>query len=218
MRTVQFPKPLSKEKEIRVFRQMENGSEKEKKQAKNTLIEHNIRLVIFIANRFKSPRYELDDLRSIGTIGLIKAVNTFESDKNIKFATYASRCIQNEILMHLRKTKKTQKEVSVEEMLTRDSEGNQLSILDIIGTKKEEIEEEVQDQDTLATIKQLMEVLDPDEKAILCYRFGIGTTKKKQKEIAEMLDISQSYVSRLERKALHKVKNLYERKEKRLFV
>lgn len=218
MTRIQYPEPLKQEEELRIIQKMQEKGSEESEEARNILVEHNIRLVIYIANRYKGERYELDDLVSIGTIGLIKAANTFELDKNIKFATYASRCIQNEILMHMRKTKKNQKEISIEETLTQDSEGNSLSILDIIGTERDEIEQEIQENDTLSIVKSLIDELNTEEKEILCYRFGIGVNKKKQTEIAELLDISQSYVSRIEKRALGKIKHMYEKKENLLYV
>lgn len=218
MKLMNYPEPLTREEEQTIFCTIETGEGVEKETAKQTLIEHNLRLVVYIANRYKGPRYDLEDLASIGTIGLIKAVNTFESDKKIKFATYASRCIQNEILMHFRKTKKTQQEISFETMLTQDSEGNSLSLLDIMGTEKNEIEEEIQEQETFDMIIDLINELDEDEKQLICYRFGIGTPKKKQKEIAHLLNISQSYVSRIEKRALQKIKQRYDIKEKLLFA
>lgn len=202
-----YPKPLEKDEEKIVIEKAYNGCE----LSQSKLIEHNLRLVIYIANKYKNTEVESDDLISIGSIGLIKAVNTFNPHKNIKFATYASRCISNEILMHLRKEKKKRKEMFLEDTVKSDSEGNSLSIMDVVGTGKEEIEHEILLNDNVKIIKSILYTLPEDERKIIQFRFGIDCERKKQTDIARFFNISQSYVSRIERKVLKKIKNKFEK-------
>lgn len=203
-----FPKPLSKNEEAKYIERVNQGDN----EAKQILIEHNLRLVVYISNKYQNTSYEQDDLVSIGTIGLIKAVNTFDSSKNIKFATYASRCIQNEILMFFRKNKKRKNDVYLDEVLSYDGDGNELSLVDTIGTDKEEVEEEIEGKDTFKLVIDIIDTLPKVEKEIIQFRFGIGCEKKRQSEIADLFEISQSYVSRIERKVLKKIKKEFEKK------
>ena len=173
------------------------------------LIEHNLRLVVFLAKKYENTNTDLEDLVSIGSIGLIKAINTFRGNKNIKLATYASRCIDNEILMYLRKNKKTKSEVSIDQALTLDAEGNELHLEDIIGTEKNTIEQEIEnDYDKQIMIKEILS-LKPRDREIMILRYGLlGTDEFTQKEVAEKLGISQSYISRIEKKVIKKLKNI----------
>ncbi len=198
-----LPAPLSTEEEARVLLQLELGSQ----SARATLIEHNLRLVVYIAKKFENTGINIEDLISIGTIGLIKAVNTYNPRKNIKLATYASRCIENEILMYLRKNSNCKNEVSIDEPLNVDWDGNELLLSDILGTEgdliQREMEEEVDKQLLYSSIKKLNE----REKAIMELRFGLNSNKEKtQKEVADMLGISQSYISRLEKKIIKRLR------------
>ena len=197
-----LPEPLSKEEELRVLTNLQKGDE----LARQTLIEHNLRLVVYIAKKFESSGINLEDLISIGTLGLIKGVQTFKMDKNIKLATYASRCIENEILMHLRKTNRIRHEVSLDEPLNVDWDGNELLLSDILGTEENEIykdiEEDVERQLVFDAINRLRR-----EREIMYMRFGLcGDEPLTQKEVAQKLDISQSYISRLEKKIIDKIR------------
>lgn len=181
-------------------------------KAKNTLIEHNLRLVVYIAKKFENTGISLEDLSSIGTIGLIKAVNSFNSEKAIKLATYASRCIENEILMYLRKTSNKRIDLSLDEPLSTDGEGNDLLLSDILGTDSDiihrEIESKFEREQLLCAVNNLKE----REKIIIGMRFGIlGNEEKTQKEVADIMGISQSYISRLERKIIKKLKKNMEK-------
>ena len=200
-----LPEPLSKEEEIDYVLKSETGSE----EARKKLIEHNLRLVVFLAKKYENTGVDLEDLVSIGSIGLIKAINTFSSDKNIKLATYASRCIDNEILMYLRKNKKVKSEVSIDQALTLDSEGNELHLEDIIGTDKDIISKEIEEEnDKQVMIKEILS-LKPRDREIMILRYGLlGTDEFTQKEVAEKLGISQSYISRIEKKVIKKLKNI----------
>ena len=197
--------PLSKEEEDYYVKLKEEGSI----DAKEKLIEHNLRLVVFLAKKYENTNVDLEDLVSIGSIGLIKAINTFSSNKNIKLATYASRCIDNEILMYLRKNKKVKSEVSIDQALTLDSEGNELHLEDIIGTDKDIISKEIEEEnDKQVMIKEILS-LKPRDREIMILRYGLlGTDVFTQKEVAEKLGISQSYISRIEKKVIKKLKNI----------
>ena len=176
-------------------------------EARNILIEHNLRLVVYVAKRYDTNINNLEDLISIGTIGLIKAINTFKIDKSIKLATYASRCIENEILMHLRKTSKSRQEISLDEPLKCDYDGNELLLSDILQDSDEGIEDEINLQEEIARLNEVIKELNPREKEILYLRYGLGGEEElTQKEAADKLNISQSYISRLEKKI---IKNLY---------
>lgn len=200
-----LPEPLSKEKEEFYLELMEDGDEK----ARDVLIEHNLRLVVFLAKKYENTNIDLEDLVSIGSIGLIKGINTFSRDKNIKLATYASRYIDNEILMFLRKTKKLKTEVSIDASLSYDSEGNELHLEDILGTEKDLVTKGIEDdQDKKIMINEVMR-LNPRDKDIIILRYGLlGEKELTQKEVAEKLGISQSYISRIEKKVIKRLKLL----------
>ena len=178
------------------------------KDAKQILVERNLRLVVYIAKKFENTGIDFEDLISIGTIGLMKAVNTFNADKNIKLATYASRCIENEILMQLRRNTKIKNEVSIDEPLNKDGDGNELLLSDILGTDVDITSREIENEVDMKLLKIAISKLDSREKYIMKLRFGIeGDGKEKtQKEVADMLGISQSYISRLEKKIMKKMK------------
>ena len=174
---------------------------------RSMLIEHNLRLVVYIARKFDNTGVDIEDLISIGTVGLIKAVNSFDPDKNIKLATYASRCIENEILMHLRRVVRLHAEVSLDEPLNVDNEGNELVMADILGTDPDEIGRELEAQAECRLLNEALERLNKRERAIMQMRFGLaGVTEKTQKEVADILGISQSYISRLEKKIIYRLK------------
>ncbi len=200
-----LPEPLNKEDEILyVTKSMEGCME-----ARSKLIEHNLRLVVFLSKKYENTGIDLEDLVSIGTIGLIKGVNTYKLDKNIKLATYASRCIDNEILMFLRKNKKRRIEISLEDSLSYDAEGNELHLEDIVGTEADvvtkNLEEEVEKQLVYDEIKNL----NARDKQIMILRYGLyGCSELTQKDVALKLDISQSYISRIEKKVIKKIKSL----------
>lgn len=195
--------PLSKDEEEIALNEYKLGSI----EARNKLIEHNLRLVVYVAKRYESNLYNLEDLISIGTLGLIKAISTFKADKNIKLATYASRCIDNEILMFLRKKTRMRQEVSLDEPLNRDKEGNELLIADILATEENEVVKSMYDEETKDSLREEIAKLRPRERQILSLRFGLdGQEELTQKEVAEFLGISQSYISRLEKKILKKLK------------
>lgn len=198
-----FPQPLSAEDEQRFVEACRKGNE----DAKNILIEHNLRLVAHVARKYTAGTTESDDLISIGTIGLIKAVSSYDPSKGIRLATYAARCIENEILMHLRASKKLQNEVSLNEPLGTDREGNEIALIDILGSEDEEVDEKV---DLTQRIKKLYHLirsaLEGREQMIIRLRYGLcGGCSKTQREVAESLGISRSYVSRIEKKALIKL-------------
>lgn len=200
-----LPEPLSKEKENFYLELMEDGDEK----ARDVLIEHNLRLVVFLAKKYENTNIDLEDLVSIGSIGLIKGINTFSRDKNIKLATYASRCIDNEILMYLRKTKKLKTEVSIDASLSYDSEGNELHLEDVLGTDKDIVTRGIEDaNDKKVMINEIMR-LNPRDRDIIILRYGLlGKKELTQKEVAEKLGISQSYISRIEKKVIKRLKTL----------
>lgn len=178
-------------------------------QARDLLIEHNLRLVVYVAKKYDSLQNgSIEDLISIGTIGLVKAVNTFKMDKNIKLATYASRCIENEILMFLRKNNKLRQEISLDEPLNVDYDGNELLLSDIVGTDKDIVQDEIEQNDQKEKFYRALDYLNPREQQILMMRYGlIGHDELTQKDVAEILGISQSYISRLEKKIIKKLRN-----------
>ena len=181
----------------------------EDKEAKSTLIEHNLRLVVYIAKKFDNTSVGVEDLISIGTIGLIKAINTFNPEKNIKLATYASRCIENEILMYLRRNSKTKLEVSIDEPLNVDWDGNELLLSDILGTDEDVIYRDLEDETEKNLLNAAISRLSPRERKIVELRFGLGKEEgdeMTQKEVADLLGISQSYISRLEKKIMKRLK------------
>ena len=200
-----LPPPLSKEEELSYLIKAKKGDE----EAKNILIEHNLRLVVFLAKKYENTGYDIEDLVSIGSIGLIKGINTYKIDKNIKLATYASRCISNEILMFLRKNKRKRSEVSLEEALNYDSEGNELHLEDILGTDAELVPKEYEKKVDKELLNKEISSLSPRDKEIMTLRYGLNNTMEyTQKEVAEMLGISQSYISRIEKKVVRKLSQL----------
>jgi len=204
-----LPPPLNKDREKELLENLNNGQSEE---AKATLIEHNLRLVVYIARKFENTRVGLEDLVSIGTIGLIKAVNTFDIEKKIKLATYASRCIENEILMYLRRNNKKKTEISLEEPLNIDWDGNELLLLDVLGTDEDIIFRRIEKKVDRELLELAMETLTEREKKILKLRFGlVNGIEKTQKEVAVNLDISQSYISRLEKRIFKKLKKEVEK-------
>lgn len=201
-----LPAPLSGAEEKEVLGRL--GTEQEK-EARASLIEHNLRLVVYIAKKFDNTSVGVEDLISIGTIGLIKAINTFNVEKNIKLATYASRCIENEILMYLRRNNKTKLEVSIDEPLNVDWDGNELLLSDILGTDEDVIYRDLEDETEKKLLNSAISRLNPREQKIVKLRFGLGTEQEDemtQKEVADLLGISQSYISRLEKKIMKRLK------------
>lgn len=200
-----LPPPLKKEVEEDLVKRSNTGD----LEARNKLIEHNLRLVVFLAKKYDNTMYDLEDLVSIGTIGLIKGIKTYKLDKNIKLATYASRCIDNEILMFLRKNKKRMSEVSFEDSVNLDSEGNELHIEDIFGTEEDLVEKSIECKDDKTLLQEEVKKLDEREKEIIELRYGLSGKKElTQKELAEKLKISQSYISRIEKKVIKKLKTI----------
>ena len=198
-----LPAPLSREAEDRAIADLASGDE----AARRLLIEHNLRLVVFLAKRFENTGVNLEDLISIGTIGLIKAINTFQAGKNIKLATYASRCIENEILMHLRKISSQRSEVSFDEPLNTDWDGNELLLSDILGTDVDEVSRSLEDDADRQALLEAVACLSEREQRIIALRFGLpGGRAYTQKEVADMLGISQSYISRLEKRILERLR------------
>ena len=200
-----LPAPLDSREEARLIGLL--GTEQEK-EAKAALIEHNLRLVVYIAKKFDNTSVGVEDLISIGTIGLIKAINTFKADKNIKLATYASRCIENEILMHLRRNSRIKTEVSIDEPLNVDWDGNELLLSDILGTEEDLVYKDIEDEVDLNLLEQAMDILSDRERTIIELRYGIGHDDEEmtQKEVADLLGISQSYISRLEKKIIRRLR------------
>ena len=197
-----LPPPLPPERETELIELLSSGDE----SAKNELIEHNLRLVVYIARKFENTGINLEDLISIGTIGLIKAINTFRSDKNIKLATYASRCIENEILMYLRKISGRQ-EVSMDEPLNTDWDGNELLLSDVLGSDEEPVIQELEEAEERVALHRAVARLEERERFIIELRFGLnGRREMTQNEVAALLGISQSYISRLEKKILKKLR------------
>ena len=198
-----LPAPLKGQEEQDALESLEQGDE----SAKQRLIEHNLRLVVYIARRFENTGINLEDLISIGTIGLIKAINTYRRDKNIKLATYASRCIENEILMYIRKTACQKAEVSLDEPINMDYDGNELLLSDILGTDEDQIYRPLEDDVDLAVLRQALSELPEREREIVLLRFGLyGRKEMTQKEIAQQMGISQSYISRLEKRIINQLK------------
>lgn len=198
-----LPAPLNSEEEAEEIEKLSKGDN----EAKKKLVEHNLRLVVYIAKKFENTGVGLEDLISIGTIGLMKAINTFNSNKNIKLATYSSRCIENEILMHLRRSNRIKSEISIDEPLNQDGDGNELLLSDILGTDDDITSRGIEDEVDKKLLKASISKLNSREKNIMELRFGFKTgTEKTQKEVADMLGISQSYISRLEKKIINKMK------------
>ncbi len=201
-----LPAPLSKEVEDELLILSATGD----KKAKETLITHNLRLVVYIAKKFESTGIYIEDLISIGSIGLIKAVNTFQPDKNIKLATYASRCIENEILMYLRKTSNRKLEVSLDEPLNVDYDGNELLLSDILGSEPDVVNSVIESEDERNILNNIVASLSERERQITCMRYGLlGEKEHTQKEVADKLGISQSYISRLEKRIIENIKNKF---------
>jgi RNA polymerase sporulation-specific sigma factor len=206
-----FPQPLSAKEEEKYLELMAKGDQ----QARNILIEHNLRLVAHIVKKFENTGEDVEDLISIGTIGLIKAIESYSSSKGTKLATYAARCIENEILMHLRSLKKSRKDVSLHEPIGQDKEGNEISLIDILKSEGNDIVDEIHLNMELEQIKKYIDVLDEREKEVIISRFGLDMQQEKtQREIAKELGISRSYVSRIEKRALMKMFHEFYRNER----
>lgn len=198
-----LPSALTEQEEMEILLKMEDNEE----WAKQQLIEHNLRLVVYIAKKFESPDVDVEDLISIGSVGLIKAINSFKPDKNIKIATYASRCIENEILMYLRKISKYKREISIDEPLNVDSEGNELNLTDLISDDKYVPQDDLDNRVEKQLLWKILNKLNPREKEIMVMRYGLnGKDEMTQKEVAVDLGISQSYISRLEKKILSRIR------------
>jgi RNA polymerase sporulation-specific sigma factor len=203
-----LPPPLEKEAESAALAALEEGDEK----ARALLIEHNLRLVVYLSRHFENTGVNIEDLISIGTIGLIKAVNTFNSAKNIKLATYASRCIENEILMYLRKRGAQRSELSFDEPLNTDWDGNELLLSDILGTDGDEVSRPLEDDAEKAMLRRAVAALSDREREIISLRFGLKSGREyTQKEVADLLGISQSYISRLEKKIIERLRREMQR-------
>lgn len=204
-----LPPPLSQEEEAEVIGRLSTDS-----KARNLLIEHNLRLVVYIAKKFENLNTDIEDLISIGTIGLIKAINTYRADKNIKLATYASRCIENEILMYIRKNSGKCCEISIEEPLNTDYDGNELLLSDVLGGDEDQIYRELEIAEDKKTIRRALSELSAREREIITLRFGLGRDEREltQKEVADLLGISQSYISRLEKKIIRRLRDEIENK------
>lgn len=203
--TDMLPPPLSKDEEIMYVERSMKGDE----EARNILIEHNLRLVVFLAKKYENTKLDLEDLVSIGTIGLIKGVNTYKLDKNIKLATYASRCIDNEILMYLRKTKKKRTEISFEDSLSFDADGNELHLEDVLGTDADIVTKGLEDELDRKMLYQEVAKLEGRDKEIIEYRYGLNGKKElTQKEVAVLMGISQSYISRIEKKVIKRLRSI----------
>lgn len=200
-----LPAPLSKEEEVKYVTMSLNGD----KKARSKLIEHNLRLVVFLAKKYENTGVDLEDLVSIGSVGLIKGVNTYKLDKNIKLATYASRCIDNEILMFLRKNKRRKGEISFEDSLSFDSEGNELHLEDVLGTEGDIVTKGLEEEVEKKLLYEEIEKLNDRDKKIMILRYGLyGNKEMTQKDVAKLLGISQSYISRIEKKVIRKLKQL----------
>ena len=198
-----MPPPLKREEEAQLLARLSDGEE----QVKQTLIERNLRLVVYIARRFENTGINIEDLISIGTIGLIKAINTYRSDKNIKLATYASRCIENEILMYLRKSSMQRVEVSLDEPLNTDWDGNELLLSDVLGTDADTVMRPIEDDVDRQLLESALLKLNEREREIIVLRFGLsGNAERTQKEVADRMGISQSYISRLEKRIIARLK------------
>ena len=206
-----FPQPLSPDDETKYIKAMNNGD----KEARNKLIEHNLRLVAHIVKKFDNTGEDTEDLISIGTIGLIKGVESYSLDRGTKLATYAARCIENEILMHLRALKKVKKDVSLHDPIGQDKEGNEISLIDILEAENENIIEFIQLNMEVDKIQEFFRMLDNREREVIIYRYGLHEQEEMtQREIAKKLNISRSYVSRIEKRALMKVFHEYYRQER----
>ena len=202
-----LPPPLSPEYEEEMIEKIKEQS------ARDVLIEHNLRLVVYIAKRFENTGVGIEELVSIGTVGLIKAITTFNKEKNIKLATYASRCIENEILMFIRKTSSHKKEVSIDEPLSVDWDGNELLLSDILGSESDSVSKKMEDDEERKIIREAVKNLNPRERVIIEMRFGLnGNSELTQKEVADALGISQSYISRLEKKIMVELRKKIEEK------
>ena len=197
-----FPEPLSNEEEEECIRKMKQGDQ----DARNKLIEHNLRLVAHIVKKFESNGHDIDDLIGIGTVGLIKGIDTYSPDKKVKLTTYAAKCSENEILMYFRSNKKNAKNVSIYECISYDKEGNEITILDILKTKDPDYLEDIYVKDNIMLLKKYLSILSKREREIIDMRYGLdGLEEKTQKEIAKKLGISRSYVSRIEKRAITKI-------------
>lgn len=198
-----LPTPLDSETELELIESAEKGDE----TARNKLIEHNLRLVVYISKKFENTNIDMEDLISVGAIGLIKAVNSFKLEKNIKLATYASRCIENEILMHLRKANRTKAEISLDEPLTIDGDGNELVLGDILSSESDSVTSGIEKSTEKKLLWDCIRKLNSKEQEIMILRFGLKNDEEKtQKEVADLLGISQSYISRIEKKIVDKLK------------
>ena len=207
-----LPLPLTTEEENEMLRLL--AMEAEKERAKTELIQHNLRLVVYIARKFDNTGVDNDDLVSIGTIGLIKAINSFNPEKNIKLATYASRCIENEILMYLRRTARLKTEVSFDEPLNTDFEGNELLLSDVLGTSADSVYGDIESNAEKEQLKEALKKLSDRERKIMFLRFGLGGGEEMtQKDVADLLGISQSYISRLEKKIISRLKKEFAKME-----
>ena len=194
-----LPPPLGREAEAEALALLEQGD----RGARRLLIEHNLRLVVFIARRYESTGVNIEDLISIGTIGLIKGINTFKADRNIKLATYASRCVENEILMHIRKISNQKGEISLDEPINTDWDGNELLLGDVLGTDADEVSRPLEDDVERQLLMEAVDALEEREKQIIVLRFGLrGQTEMTQKQVADRMGISQSYISRLEKRII----------------
>lgn len=200
-----LPEPLSKEEEEKLVKDFHNGDLK----AKDKLIEHNLRLVVYLSKKYENTKVDLEDLVSIGTIGLIKGINTYKGDKNIKLATYASRCIDNEILMYLRKNKKRKADISLEESLSFDKEGNELTFEDVLGTEDDIVTKPLEEKSMRKIMLEEISKLKNRDKEIMIKRYGLdGKEELTQKEVASILGISQSYISRIEKKVIKEISEI----------
>lgn len=204
-----FPQPLSKEEEMRVLQMLQNGTVEQKQQAQDSLVLHNLRLVAHIAKKYQTPQKDMEELISIGTVGLIKAIQTYDTEKKIRLASYAARCIENEILMHLRANKKTQNEISLYEPIGTDRDGNEIVMLDIINIEVPDFATALDTRIETRKMKEaILQTLSNRERYVICLRYGLGNQDPlTQQEIAKKLGISRSYVSRIEKKALQKLQN-----------
>ena len=203
--TDKLPPPLSKEEEDRLLLEFHNGD----MSARDKLIEHNLRLVVFLSKKYESTKIDMEDLVSIGSIGLIKGINTFKGDKNIKLATYCSRCIDNEILMHIIKNRKRNLDVSLDESLSFDKEGNELTLKDVLGTESDIVTKGLEENDLKKIMREEINKLKDRDKEIMVKRYGLdGSEELTQKEVANLLGISQSYISRIEKKVIRDISNL----------
>lgn len=197
-----FPKPLTAKEEQKYIKKMQEGD----KNARNKLIEHNLRLVAHIVKKFETTNNDIDDLIGIGTVGLIKGIDTYSPDKKVKLTTYAAKCAENEILMYFRSNKKNSKNISIYEGISYDKEGNEITILDVLKTKEPDYLEDIYIKDNIALLKKYLKILTPRERKIINMRYGLNNQEEKtQKEISKIMGISRSYVSRIEKRAITKI-------------